>query len=44
MSLTDPITLEELWNAISKGKPHKAPGIHGICLEFYKSVWDVIKT
>ena len=44
MSLTDPTTLEELWNAVSKGKPHKAPGIDGICLEFYKSAWDVIKT
>ena len=44
LSLTDPITQEELWKAISKGKPHKAPGSDGICLKFYKSAWDVIKT
>jgi len=44
MSLTDPITLEELWNAVSKGNPYKAPGIDGICLKFYKSSWDMIKT
>jgi hypothetical protein len=44
MSLTVSINQEELWKAISKGKPHKAPGNDGISLEFYKSVWDVIKT
>ena len=44
LSLTDPITQEELWKAISKGNPHKAPESDGICLEVYKSAWDVIKT
>jgi len=43
-SLTDPITLVVLWKAISKGNPHKAPGSDGVCLEFYISAWDVIKT
>ena len=44
LPLTDPVTQEELWKAISKGKPHKAPGSDDICLDFYKSAWDVIKT
>jgi len=42
MSLTDPINLQELWNAITKGKHHKAIGIDGIYIEFYKTVWDVL--
>ena len=36
--------MEELWQAVSQGKLHKAPGIDGICLEFYRVEWDVIKT
>ena len=43
-TLTKPITVDELWKAISQGKPHKAPGADGIGLEFYRSEWDVIKT
>jgi len=42
-ALVEPITLQELWLAISKGKPNKAPGPDGDCLEFYKTAWDVIK-
>jgi len=29
---------------VSQGKLHKAPEIDGICLEFYRVKWDVIKT
>jgi len=43
-TLTQPISMEQLWHAVSQGKLHKAPGIDGICLEFYRSEWDVIKT
>jgi len=43
-TLTEPITVDELWKAISQGKPHKAPGVDGIGLEFYRSEWDVNKT
>jgi len=43
-ALTQPISIEELWKAVSQGKHHKAPGIDGISLEFYKVQWDVIKT
>jgi len=42
LSWTDPITQEGLWKAISKEKPHKVPWNDGICLEFYKSAWNVI--
>ena len=42
-SLTCPISKEELMKAIYAGKPHKSPGIDGICLEFYKIAWEVIK-
>ena len=43
-ALTQPISIEELWKAVSQGKHHKARGIDGISLEFYKAEWDVIKT
>jgi len=43
-TLTEHIAADELWKAISQGKPHKAPGPDGIGLEFYRSEWDVIKT
>jgi hypothetical protein len=43
-SLTEPITVDELWKAVSQGKPHKAPGVDGIGLEFYRSEWELIKT
>jgi len=43
-TLTKPISMEELWQAMSQDKLHKAPGIDGICLEFYRAEWDVIKT
>ena len=35
--------MNELWTAIARGKPHKAPGHDGIGLEFYKGVWEIIK-
>jgi hypothetical protein len=43
-TLTQPISMEELWQAVSQGKLHKTPEIDGICLEFYRAEWDVIKT
>jgi len=42
-ALEAPVYMNELWNAISKGKTHKAPGHDGIGLEFYKAVWETIK-
>ena len=41
--LDHPITLEELREAVNKGKRHKSPGPDGICHEFFKRMWDVIK-
>jgi len=38
-ALEAPISMNELWNAISKEKTHKAAGQDGIGLEFYKSAW-----
>jgi len=37
------ITMEELLEAVKKGKEHKAPGQDGIYHEFFKRMWDVIK-
>jgi hypothetical protein len=42
-SLIHPLTLDELWKTVAQGKPRKAPGTDGICLEFYRAAWDVIK-
>jgi len=42
-ALMAPITEQELWTAISKGKVNKAPGPDGICLKFYKMAWNTIK-
>ena len=41
--LTEPITAEELWKAISQAKSHEESGADGKGLEFYRSEWDVIK-
>ena len=43
IALKEPITMEELFQAIKLGKPNKAPGHDGICLEFIKKTWEVIK-
>jgi len=43
-TLEEPINTNELWSAITKGKPHKAPGHDGIGIEFYKGEWEIIKT
>jgi len=43
-TLEEPITMSELWNAITKGKPHKAPSHDGIGVEFFKGAWEIIKT
>ena len=37
------ITMEELLVAVKKGKQHKSPGHDGICHEFFKRMWDVVK-
>jgi hypothetical protein len=42
-ALEEPITIDELTYAVKHGKPHKAPGRDGICLEFYKKTWEKIK-
>ena len=42
-ALEEPITTDELTDAVKQGKPHKAPGRDGICLEFYKKPWETIK-
>ena len=42
--LEQPITTEELYQAISAGSRKKTPGIDGICLEFYATHWQIIKT
>ena len=41
--LDRPILMDELHSAIKKGKQRKAPGPDGICHEFYKKFWDIIK-
>ena len=41
--LDHPITIDELRNAVDKGKRHKSPGPDGICHEFYKHMWDCCK-
>jgi len=35
--------MDELHDAVRKGKRNKAPGPDGICHEFYKKIWDIIK-
>ena len=42
--LEQPITPEELYQAIRAGSKRKTPGIDGICLEFYATHWQIIKT
>jgi hypothetical protein len=39
-----PITESELFDALRKGAPNKAPGVDGVGLEFYRLFWDTIKT
>jgi hypothetical protein len=42
-ALEEPITMDELLTAVRKGKAHKSPGQDGICNEFYKMTWGIIK-
>jgi hypothetical protein len=42
-TLAEPISIKELWTAISKRKSSKAPGPDDICLEFFKVAWEVVK-
>jgi hypothetical protein len=41
--LNQPITEDELLQALKKGGKNKAPGGDGMCLEFYTENWPVIK-
>jgi hypothetical protein len=41
--LEEPISLDELYDAVKAGKPHKASGSDGITQEFFKSNWEIIK-
>ena len=41
--LDQPITMEELFEAVKKGKQRKSPGQDGICHKFFKQTWDVVK-
>jgi hypothetical protein len=43
LALDKPITLEEIYHDIKTGKPHKARGYDGICLEFFKKTWGTTK-
>lgn len=42
-ALESPISMNELWHAISKEKSHKAPGQGGIGIELYKAAWETTK-
>jgi len=42
-TLEEPVTFDELFCAIKQGKPNKAPGRDGICLEFFKHAWETTK-
>jgi hypothetical protein len=42
-ALEEPITIDELSHAVKQGKPHKAPGRDGICLELYKKTRETTK-
>jgi len=35
--------MDELHDTVRKGKRKKDPGSDGICHEFYKKMWDMIK-
>jgi hypothetical protein len=43
VDLVKPIDMDELKLAVHQGKKRKAPGIDGICLEFYQQTWDTTK-
>jgi hypothetical protein len=43
VALDEPITMDELLAAVRKGKAHTLPGQDGICHEFYRMTWDIIK-
>jgi hypothetical protein len=37
------IAMEDLREAVKKGKQHKSPGPDGICHDFFQQMWDTIK-
>jgi hypothetical protein len=42
-ALEERLKMEELLEAVRKGKAHTSPGQNGICHEFYRMTWDIIK-
>jgi hypothetical protein len=42
-ALEEPLTVGELLTAVRRGKAHNSPGQDGICREFYKMTWEIIK-
>jgi hypothetical protein len=43
MALDEPITMDELWDSIKRGRHNKAPGKDGINQELFKVMWGTIK-
>jgi hypothetical protein len=43
LALEEPVTLEETYQAIKRGKSNKATGYNGICLEFLNKTWQTTK-
>jgi hypothetical protein len=43
MALDEPITMDELWDSVMRGKPNKAPGEDGINQEYFKVMLGTIK-
>ena len=41
--LEQPITEQEIYEAIKQGKPNKSPGTDGLTNEFYKFFWKIIR-
>ena len=42
-ALEESIIMEELFQAVKQGKPNKAPGQDGICIEVIKRTWEGTK-
>ena len=42
-ALEEPITMDELLTVVRKGKEHKSLGQDGICHDFYRMTWGIIK-
>jgi hypothetical protein len=42
-ALKEPISLADLRHAITQGEANKTSGHDGICVEFFRTAWDVLK-